>query len=309
MSTDRARWKDLALSLGVTTGYGLPLGLATIAVWGIASVDDMSGPGLVALILVLLGMLAAWIVGTRAAYRHARAGRRAGLSAAWAAFVLVVFVAWGLIVDGMSSATCEVGRCVLFEVQRPLAMPEVFGLLTLHAAVALAFMVSRRRAEALHPWAEVAVNATLVAGMVMHAMIAVQLVDLVPNAFLTLGVGLPALAPFVTLALLGSELYDRLRRGGAEAVVSSAAAPAEKLVYGGVGLPPDAAPVRGAIHVPTLVRAVAASPLILGAHAVVQGLWLHETAGALRVFTHTCGHALSTLPIHHVPRNCGTWML
>lgn len=305
MNPERARWKDLALCLGVTTGYGIPLALITLAMTVGPMSRVSSTLGMVLSPLVGLGILAGWIFATRAAYRHARAGHRAGLSAAWATFVLVVLIGWGLIVDGMTSGACVEGGCEALEgVHRPLAMPEVFGLLALQVAVATAFAVSRRRPEALHPWAEVTLHATLVAGLVMHAAIAVQFADLMPLAFLTLGIGLPALAPLLTLGLLVSELNDRLRRRGAEAVTPPETSPTEQPVYRGVDLPPDAPPTRGALHVPTLVRAVAVSPLVLGAHAVLQGLWLHETTGVFRVFTNTCGHALSTLPIQHVTQDC-----
>lgn len=306
MTEERPRWKDLTLSLAVSLGYGYVVILPVLALLGsgLSSISPILGSVVGG--AAAIGALAGWIVVTRRAYLHARAGHRAGLSTAWAVFVLGVMIAWGLALNGILDASCVEGRCdPLDDMHRPLAVPEVFGLLALHLAVTAAFTVSRRRPEALHPWAEASVHAVMLAGVVAHAVIAVQFVDMMAQGVIYLGIGAPAIAPLLTVGLLLSELDARLRRRGAEALRLTAQPVAhDDAVYRAAQLTPDEAPVRGPVHAPTLARAAALTPVVLGLHAVAHALWLHETSGAFRVFTRTCGHVLSTLPVQHVTRDC-----
>jgi hypothetical protein len=58
------------------------------------------------------------------------------------------------------------------------------------------------------------------------------------------------------------------------------------------------------MHRPLLLRALALSPCLLGLHAVIQGLWLGRIDGAIAVFTRTCGHMLSAIPVSVVEQDC-----
>ena len=60
---------------------------------------------------------------------------------------------------------------------------------------------------------------------------------------------------------------------------------------------PEAPPVDAAVHTPTLVRALAVSPVLLGLYAVTQMAWLRSVWGPVEVFTRTCGSTFSTIPV------------
>ncbi|HVK69725.1 MAG TPA: DUF6688 family protein [Polyangium sp.] len=232
-------------------------------------------------------------------YRRTRTQGR-GAALAWAdVLVLGILPAWGLFYNHIVNATCQVMECEASgEVFRPLAEPEVFGLLAFHLVTALAYVVSRRRRAALHPaMAELLVHAGMLAGMAIHVLLAVHfgkwvLIGVVfPPAFL------PCLSPVLTVILYGAELRHRLRLRGAEA-----RAIGKPLTVYREGPEQSFLPER--IHRPTLLRALALSPVVLGVHAVIQAVWLGHAAGALQVFTRTCDYTLSRLPVEVLPGDC-----
>ena len=77
---------------------------------------------------------------------------------------------------------------------------------------------------------------------------------------------LPIVTPYVLLVLFWRELWRRLRENAARAQTPVMLGPA-------------------------LLR----SPLLIGAYALLQGLWLGRASGALDVFARTCTHPLSVL--------------
>lgn len=246
-----------------------------------------------------LGVGVAVVLAVFLAVAMARGGR--GLVRAMReVLVLGVLVAWGLALNHQALARCRVTTCDLEgNVLRPLAEPQVFGLLALHAATALAYAVSRRRPGALHPRAEVAVHAALVVGLGLHALLAVQFAKVLPLAVL-LPATLPVLAPLLTLWLYGRELLARLRRRGAEAVVL---VPAGAPTTAFREAPPVARPGVG-IDRALLRRALVAAPALAGLWAVAQTAWLGRPGAALEAFTATCGYALSRIPAEVVSQDC-----
>lgn len=53
-----------------------------------------------------------------------------------------------------------------------------------------------------------------------------------------------------------------------------------------------------------LEKALLLSPVLLGLYATIHALWLRNAAGTLQVFTRTCGHTLSTIPVEVIPDDC-----
>ncbi|HEU4534058.1 MAG TPA: DUF6688 family protein, partial [Polyangiaceae bacterium] len=98
---------------------------------------------------------------------------------------------------------------------------------------------------------------------------------------------------------LVAERRARLRRRGLEAALAEARAPADSPYRAGPPGPPAPRVHRGA-----LARALALSPALLGAHAVVQALWLGHAGAALDVVTNTCGHVLSRVPVVVLEHDC-----
>ncbi|MRG92799.1 DUF6688 domain-containing protein [Polyangium spumosum] len=288
-----SRLADAGLATLLVAGYVSPL-LALLI--GFVS----SGSTGLALSLALVGLVGAvWVVVWL--YRNIRRRGR-GPALGWVeVLVLVILPAWGLAYNHMAKESCQVLECeqnsALF---RPLAEPEVFGLLAFHAVTALAYVASRRRPQALQPaLAELSVHASLLSGMVIHALLAVHFGKWVlagvafPPAFL------PCLSPVLTLILYGAELRHRLRLRGADARSVAQAQPLA--VYREV---PAQSFLPQRIHRPTLLRALAVSPALLGLHAVLQAVWLGQSSGALQVFTRTCDYTLSRLPVEVIPGSC-----
>jgi hypothetical protein len=172
----------------------------------------------------------------------------------------------------------------------------VVGLLALHALTALAYAVSRRRPARLPPGVELAVHALLVVGVALQLALAAQFADLLWGLVL-LPLTLPVATPLISIVMFVHELVARLRRRGADARPSTAAS--VDAVYRAATLAvsvTDDAPM----HRPTLAAALATAPAMLGAYAVVMAAVHHQRGAALAVFTETCGHALSAVPITHV---------
>lgn len=288
-----SRLADAGLSTLLVAGYLSPV-IALLV--GIVS-SGSTGVALSLAFIALVGSVwaAVWL------YRNIRRRGR-GPALGWVdVLVLGILPAWGLAYNHMAKDSCQVIECeansALF---RPLAEPEVFGLLGFHAVTALAYVVSRRRPAALRPaLAELLVHAGLLSGMLMHALLAVHFGKWVlaglafPPAFL------PCLSPVLTIVLYGAELRHRLRLRGADARSVALAHP--HVVYREA---PTQSFLPQKIHRPTLLRALALSPALLGLHAVLQAVWLGQAAGALQVFTRTCDYTLSRLPVEVIPGDC-----
>ncbi|MDI1443838.1 DUF6688 family protein [Polyangium sp. 6x1] len=288
-----SRIADAALATLLVIGFISPAAAALIAA--------ATGAHGVAFVLVSLLAVGGGIWAVVKLYRHIRTHGR-GTTLGWVdVLVLGILPAWGLFYNHIVNATCQVLECEANgEIFRPLAEPEVFGLLAFHLVTVLAYVVSRRRRAALRPaMAELLVHAGLIAGMVIHVLLAVHFGKWVlfgaafPPAFL------PGLSPVLTVILYGAELRHRLRLRGADAR-SLALSPSLSVYREG----PEQSFLPDKIHRPTLLRALALSPVVLGAHAVIQAVWLGKAAGALQVFTRTCDYTLSRLPIEIIPGDC-----
>ena len=182
---------------------------------------------------------------------------------------------WGLLLNQDMSESCE--RLCPGDSSRALATPEVYGLVLLHLATAGGYAISRRRAEDLPVKAEPWIVGLLLTGVILHLALTVQLLDLVPS-LIFFPLTLPVMAPFASIALFWCELARRLRAAAQRSGVSTAAG---------------------------LTQGLLRTPLILGAHALLQGLWRGHPTGALDVFARTCTHTLSSLPLGVVSTSCG----
>ena len=288
-----SRLADAALATLLVAGYLSPVLALLVGIVSSGSRGFALSLGFVTLVGSVYAVV--WL------YRNIRQRGR-GPALGWVeVLVLGILPAWGLAYNHMAKDDCQVLACdqssALF---RPLAEPEVFGLLALHLVTALAYVVSRRRPQALQPAiGELLVHASLVSGMVIHTLLAVHFGKWVlaglafPPAFL------PCLSPVLTFFLYGAELRHRLRLRGADARSVALAHP--HAVYREV---PVQSFLPSQIHRPTLHRVLALSPVLLGFYAVLQAVWLGHAAGALQVFTRTCDYTLSRLPIEVIPGDC-----
>jgi hypothetical protein len=158
---------------------------------------------------------------------------------------------------------------------RALASPEVYGLLLLHGVTAGGYAISRRRAEDLPARVEPWIAALLLIGLLLNIALAIQFADLLP-VLLFFPLTLPLVSPFSLSVLFWRELTRRLR--------ASAQRAQSPVLLG-----------------PALLR----SPLVIGAHALLQGLWRGHPSGALDVFARTCTHTFSALQLQLSHAQCG----
>ncbi len=287
---------DVGIALLLATGYGAPPGLAVgAAVGGLARFVSPRW-ATVPSTLVALGVFSAWAIVVRGLYQGIRDRGRERYLGALHLLVLALLPAWGIVINFTLLTTrcrttnCDIGPAMF----RVLSEHGIVGFVALHLVTALAFVVSRRRPAALPGGVELLVHAALVFGIGLHLMLLVQCADLL-FGLVVFPISLPLVGPFVTVALYASELRARLRRRGADALAPAAlvsayrASPAE-----------DPATATAPPHRPTLLGALAAVPVLAGGYAVVMAAVQHRPAAALEVFTDTCGHVLSRLPIQHV---------
>ena len=284
----RAALKAL-LVLWVAVGYGSVAGWIALP---IVDIVRLSGAPFVFGGLVFLGIVA---YGIRRRARHFRG--------AFEFLTLVVLIAWGLFVNHILDA-CASGCGE--SLRQYLAEPDVYALLVLHGFTVLAYAVSRRRPEPLHGLNEVLIHGLLIVGLVLHGLVAVQFVDALATGLL-LPFAMPVFAPLITLGLYGVELVSRLRRRGAEQPPPPPPPPdplpTSVEVYRVPFEPPRQAPVRPHIHRRLLAQALAASPVLAGVYIVAMRLQGGDWRAAARVFSNTCGHALSGLPVPP-PQDC-----
>lgn len=185
---------------------------------------------------------------------------------AFAVLMLVILPLWGLALNALTGGECQVHSPAL--AYRPLACPEVYGLLVLHAATACGYAISWQRPEPASAPLESWIVAVLLSGVLLNFALAVQFVDLIPWSLL-FPLFLPIATPFVLVIFYWREASRRLRASAERART----------------------PV-------TLGPALLRIPIVIGAHALVQGLWLGRMSAALDVVARTCEHPLSTLPLH-----------
>ncbi len=237
-------------------------------------------------------------------YRWLRRHGRKGVLAVLRVLILGVLPVWGLLYSHfLGEASCSVGSCGADETAfRPFAEPEVLGLVALHVLTVIAYAVSRRRPQALRPLAEALVHATLLAGAIAHAVIAVHVARWLGVAIVLAPVFLPCAGPLLTVILYVVELRERLLRRGAEAATDAPHFVADSPFRAGPIQEPLLASPR--VHRGMLARAIALGPAILGVHAVLHALWLGRADGAVAVFTRTCGHVLSQVPVEIIPQDC-----
>lgn len=289
---------DIGLAALLATGYGAPVGLVLAAV--LTGLLRFLYPGFVSALWTILGLLtlAGWAIACLKVYQGIRDRGRARFLPAFHGLVLGLLPAWGLAINyAMLEATCRISNCEVGPAMfRVLGARGVVGLVTLHAITALAFVVSRRRPAKLPPAAELLVHSLLIVGIGLQLTLAVQCADLIWGLAI-FPFTLPLLGPFVTVGVFAHELVARLRRRGADALAPPPAPPESVFRTSPMAVPPTAdAPA----HRPTLLASLAAAPVLAGAYAVVMAALHHRPTAALDVFTETCGHALSRLPVQHV---------
>lgn len=246
----------------------------------------------------LLGIPLALAVGAMIVVGIRRHRAVEALRNAYAFLVLVVMPLWGIFLNHSLSASCVLSACdsnPTGEV-RSLGEPGVLALGVLQIVVVIAYAVSRRRPEALHPRAEPWVHATLLAGIVMHVLLAVHFGPdmIVGGLFFPLGGA--AISPVLTVILLVAELRGRLRRRGGEA----AQPPPVKVDDPFRGTEVHAAPAAPRMHWRLLATSTAHVPVVLGVYAVVAALVQHDRYGAVAAFTQTCNHTFSKIPLEHL---------
>jgi hypothetical protein len=239
--------------------------------------------GAAPLVVVSLGVIVLTVMLFDAAARGPANARRL-----LAFDVFVVLPATGLaLAQWEMESSCVVDGCSV-GVPRPIHMPEGWGLLALHLAAALAWVVSRRRPQALRPRVEAAVLGAMMGGIALHLALAVQFAPQFPGAVIPV-MGWSVLSPYLALLYLARECWSRLRRRGEEA---RAPLPSADGLYRDAPASPALSPrsLR-----PWITSAAAPALALLGAQAVLQALLFHDARGLVWTFTQTCAGPLSAL--------------
>lgn len=270
------------------------VGLAplSVALLSVRSAPFLGGAALVAaqgLLITLVALVP----------RLGERGTRHVLYVLFGVGLLVVLPALGIAVDAAADP-CDRAHCD--PNFRPLSFPGVLGLVPVHAAAALAFFVSVRRPGATRPAVEASLVGAMLAGVVLHLLLAVQFVPAVPLAFFV--IPLPILTPYLTVPLLLREVVVRLRARGHDALVAKAeaiarAASLKEPTYrepAPLEIVPETVVARP-LHVPLALRGLGVAQLVVGAHAIVSALVLSRADAAVVAFVETCGYPLSRLPV------------
>jgi hypothetical protein len=286
-----------ALAVLVVTGYLSPLLLLVALPLG--SIHAVVG------FLAAAAAFVGWLVAIVRTHRKIREKGDQPWRKAADILVLGVLPAWGLVYALLlADADCIDDQCGGPTAYRPFAATHVFGLVALHAALSLAYAISRRRSEALRPAAELTILSSFVVGIVVHAAVAIQF-----GGWLALGlvfppVFLPCLAPLLAILFFGAELLRRLRLRGRDAMLEKMIDPKQSKYRDGERHLPEVPLASAPVHRVLLAKALGLSPVLLGVHFVIQGLWHGRPLAALEVLTKTCGYTLSQIPIEVVPANC-----
>ena len=266
----RSRIRDVALVTFTTVGWALP---PCVGVYSLASGVASPLGGLVA-----LGLFSLVVWAIVRGYQRVRVNGPRRCQTAYAALVLAALPAWGVGVNHILSTTCVRNESCGDDMDmfRAFAEPWVLAPLALHVVVALAFALSRRRPDRLPPVVEALTLSLMMVGVILHAALGVQL----GASFLALGLvvfplGLPVVAPWLTVALFAGELRERLqRRGDEERVTEPAPLPAD--IYRHVELAPEEAPPP-VMSRAWMARAAALTPAPTISHRSRRG-----TAGSSR---------------------------
>lgn len=173
---------------------------------------------------------------------------------------------WGLVLNHGMTERCKL-ECPDGP-YRALASPEVYELVLLHALSVTGYAISRRCALDLPKRAEPWVVSLLLCGLVLHALLAIQLFDLLPGLIL-LPLTLPLLAPFATMVAFWRELARRSA---------------------------------------SLAGGIVRTPLVLVGYGLAQAFWRGRSDAAFDVFTRTCTHAFSMLPLEVAQEHCGHYL-
>lgn len=283
-----------AIATLVVTGYLSPFLLLLIIPFN--AIHGFVG------VLAAVGGLAGWIGAIVATYRKIREKGDQPWRKAADILILGVLPAWGLVYAFLFAETgCVDNQCGGPTVFRPFAASHIVGLIGLHALLSLAYAISRKRPEALRPLMEVTVLSSLLVGIAVHAVVAVHFGPWLLMGLLVPPLFLPCVAPVLTVLLFAFELRRRLRLRGRDAALARMIDPRQVVYREGERPLPDA-PLT--VHRGLLAKAVAFSPVLLGAHFVIQGLFHGRPLAALDVVTRTCGYTLSRIPIEIVPADC-----
>lgn len=271
---------DLALA------FAAALLLSPIALPAVVALGSLSFP-LVAVVVVAGLCGAIWL-----AFHTSRRGPRLAKGLI-ATSVFVVMPLHGLLLaQTMMERSCVVSACGGASVPRPLHMPEGWGLLLLHVVAAVGWRVSRRRPEALPARAEVAVIASMLAGVGLHATLTLQFIKLIPAGIIIPVLGWAVIGPPLAVVFLYREALQRLRRRGAEL---ASASPPEALADAYRAGPLAPVEVPPTVHRPLLLKSLALTPALLAAQELVQRALWGGHGGVARTFTETCAGPLSQL--------------
>lgn len=203
-----------------------------------------------------------------AVYRSTRAGRRALFVLASEVLVFVILPLWGMTYSHAAEGACEVSECDAGVMPfRPLAEPELVGLIALQVGVAVAYGYSRR-STAMSRRGETLALAMMMFGVVEHVLLGVQFGGWNLMGLAIAPIFLPCLTPALSVILLVTEIRRR-----------SALAP-EGLVR------------RGLVFTPGL----------MAIYAAIHTAWLGGWGAAVAVFTRTCDYPLSSLPVVVIPQ-------
>lgn len=294
----RALTYVIAVALGLT-----PAPFAFVG----AGLGGMLGAFLSVLgLLVLAGSVTGAVLLTRrAGLRGARYARQFVLGALF----LVALPVFGLLLNAAADP-CTAGQCD--PNFRPLGSPEVYGLLPLHVASVVAYFIHARRRESLGPRAEAAVAASLLAGVVLQLVLAIQFAPALP--LIVFVITAPVLTPYVSVFLFAGAFLARLRERGVETAAALAAQAARAAEEAAKAAAADApvyrrpaeadAPVEAVAHAPSKpLHGLLGLPVLLGAHAVLNAAIFASPTGGVDTFLHTCGYPLSQLATPP-PKDC-----
>jgi len=165
----RSTWLDTFRTVLVVVGYG------TVALGALGITVIVCIPAAAPLAyLVLVAALVVLVLVAIARAERLRYFLGSRLRPAADVLVLGVLPPWGLLYNsGARAGETPSGKAFLL--YSALAEPEVLGLVGLHAVTVLAYATCRRRPGALPGPAEPLVHAFLIAGIVLHTLVAVQL--------------------------------------------------------------------------------------------------------------------------------------
>ena len=225
-----------------------------------------------------------WLLWAGAAAFALRKLPRLGTRVAFELLVLALLPAWGAVLN-LFLTPCRYDVCDnVLDLQRPFATPEVFWFVGLHELCSLGYLVSRRRPEALPVATEALVLASLLVGIFVDAVAAIQTITLLPY-LVALPATLPLMAPIAALVLMLRELRARLLRRARETLGQNAGDLDANSVVPADGVSRwSSRSGRLALWLPL--------PLV-GLYATLEALYLGHADAFVSVVTNTCTHPFS----------------